>query len=542
MAEPGTLRTDHLDLVGPVADPIVGQVIADRYRVLRKLGGGGMGAVYEAEHTLIGRRVAIKLLHAALVTDVGVIKRFLNEARAAGMLGHPNILESTDMGRMPDGSPFLVLELLEGRDLDKEIAASGPLPIGRAVRIAMQIASALQAAHDKGIVHRDLKPENVFLTVRPGQADHVKVLDFGISKFGGGLGTGVGTQTGAMMGTPYFMAPEQMSDASKSDARADVYALGTVLYTMLSGRVPFHADTLPSLMIKVLTEPPSALQLVRPDVPDGLAAAIGRAMAKSADARFASMNELAAAIEPFAGLDGAPRVMALSASQSMLSPRLAAGPSTVEHAPAPRSRRGLVAGVVLGGLALVGGSVYLLASPSSGRSAATTTALVLATTAPAPPATSAPQTAPPAAPPTVAFAVSADRAGASVTVRGERHPLPWVGEVPRSDAPEPIEVLAPDGHGLRFLVVLDGPKTLSADLPRRGRGVRDATDTETAAALAGGPPATGRDRGPRPLAATAGGTSTPATTTAPAAPAATTAPRRPDGVYRGPEGDIPTEI
>ena len=216
--------TDHLDELEEFSRPdrYVGTVLADRYRVLRLLGEGGMGAVYEAEHTVIGRRVAVKVLHAQFASESKVVKRFVNEARAAAMIGHPNILDCTDLGQAEDGSPFLVLELLTGRDLDEEIEVGGPMQVGRLVDIMLQASSALAAAHKKGIVHRDMKPDNIYLVEGGPRDPHVKVLDFGISKFASHMATSPGTAVGSAMGTPYYMAPEQLRDASAVDARADV--------------------------------------------------------------------------------------------------------------------------------------------------------------------------------------------------------------------------------------------------------------------------------------------------------------------------------
>ncbi|MBX3248962.1 MAG: serine/threonine protein kinase [Myxococcales bacterium] len=291
-----TSATDSLEDLAPREDPYLGATLARRYRVLRRLGGGGMGTVYEAEHLVIGRRVAVKLLHPQLAADAATVRRFLNEARAAAMIGHPNILECTDMGQADDGAPFLVLDLLRGDALDEVIRREGVLPVARAVRIALQIAGALGAAHEKGIVHRDLKPDNVFLL----RGDDVRVLDFGISKFASLDQSGVGTKTGSILGTPYYMAPEQFRDASRVDARADVYALGVILYECLSGRVPFQASTLPELALMIAADSPARLDTIRTDLPAELVDVVMRAMEKAPNARFASMDELAGAIGPFA--------------------------------------------------------------------------------------------------------------------------------------------------------------------------------------------------------------------------------------------------
>ncbi|TMQ11201.1 MAG: serine/threonine protein kinase [Deltaproteobacteria bacterium] len=217
-----------------------GDVIDGRYRVLGKLAEGGMGTVYLAEHMLIRRRLALKLLHAELATDGWMVHRFLNEAAAAGTLGHPHIIESTDMGFTRDGVPYIVFEYLEGCLLLEEIRRVGRLPLRRALVIARQVASALEAAHQAQIAHLDLKSDNVFLTHRGNALDHVKLIDFGISRF-----MTVDFERppqGILMGTPEFMAPEQITSPETADGRADVYALGVLLYEMLAGRCPFESN------------------------------------------------------------------------------------------------------------------------------------------------------------------------------------------------------------------------------------------------------------------------------------------------------------
>src|SRR4051812_3460530 len=190
-----------LNDLGPHVDPLVGQTIGERYRLVRRIGAGGMGAVYEGLHTIIGRKVAVKLLHPQLAGDPDTVARFLNEARAAATLGHPNIVEAMDMGRAADGAPYLVLEFLEGESLAQRIVRLGPLGASSAVLIARQVAAALAAAHAHGIIHRDLKPDNIFLARLADGTEQVKVLDFGVSKFAAGT-LAAGTRTGSVVGTP----------------------------------------------------------------------------------------------------------------------------------------------------------------------------------------------------------------------------------------------------------------------------------------------------------------------------------------------------
>ncbi|MCB9621659.1 MAG: protein kinase, partial [Sandaracinus sp.] len=247
-------------------DPHVGALLGGRYRIRRRLGAGGMGVVYEAEHELLGRRVALKMLHPEHAERAEVRRRFENEARVVAALDHPNVVAAFDVGRTPDGAPFVVYELLAGQELEARLVERGALEVDEAIELCRGIAAGLAAAHAHGVVHRDLKPANVFVT----ESGVPKVLDFGISKLHGGLGTA--TRTGAFMGTPAYMAPEQLRDASAVDARADVYALGVVLYRMLTGAMPHPHTTLGELLAADDRPAPSPRER-RPDLPlalDGL--------------------------------------------------------------------------------------------------------------------------------------------------------------------------------------------------------------------------------------------------------------------------------
>jgi eukaryotic-like serine/threonine-protein kinase len=284
-----------------------GEVLEGRYRILRPIADGGMATVFLAQHCLIKRRVAIKILHADLAEDAVMVRRFMNEALAAGTLGHPNIVESTDMGFIEGGLPYIVLEYLEGTALGDEIMRVRAMPAGRALAIAQQIASALAAAHAAGIVHRDLKSDNIFLIESRGRRDHVKVLDFGISRFLSADRTAIG---GNLLGTPEFMAPEMVLTPESIDQRADVYALGVVLYEMLTGHVPFQLDRrgeFPSLteahalLERIISEKPPAIE--RDDLPRGLAPMItDKLLAKNPARRFQTMHEVEAALAAFGRL------------------------------------------------------------------------------------------------------------------------------------------------------------------------------------------------------------------------------------------------
>ncbi|HEY6177059.1 MAG TPA: serine/threonine-protein kinase [Kofleriaceae bacterium] len=265
-----------------------GDVIDGRYRILRKLADGGMGTVFLATHMLIRRRVAIKLLHAELASDQWMVRRFLNEAAAAGTLGHPHIVESTDMGFTRDGIPYIVFEYLEGCLLTEEIRRIGTLPVRHALVIARQIASALEAVHHAQIAHLDLKGDNVFLTQRGNALIHAKLIDFGISRFM--ASEFERTPPGILMGTPEFMAPEQVIDAARADHRADIYALGVVLYEMLAGRCPFEGDDLRQVLRQVVDEPPPALGRAVPPALEHLL--FSGLLVKSRDDRIQTMAEV----------------------------------------------------------------------------------------------------------------------------------------------------------------------------------------------------------------------------------------------------------
>jgi serine/threonine-protein kinase len=293
--------------VTDLPDPLVGTLVSDRYRILRKLGEGGMGRVYEAQHELIGKRVALKCLNAEFATHPVVVERFKREARAATAVGNEHIVDVTDLGDMSDGAPFIVMEHLNGREL-ADLIAEGPLTLGRAVRIMDQVCDALAAAHTKGIVHRDLKPENIFLVTRGGNDDFVKVLDFGISKMKEPEETAPSlTRTGMAMGTPQYMSPEQAQGMMSTDHRTDVYALGVILYRMLTGEVPFTAETFPMLIVQIVTTDAPSVLALRPDLPAEVDAIISRALARDVRDRYQSVSELARALAPYNAVEDLPR-------------------------------------------------------------------------------------------------------------------------------------------------------------------------------------------------------------------------------------------
>jgi len=320
------------ELLQPAAqdDPKVGMVLQDRYRIVRKIGEGGMGAVYEGEHVLIKRRVAIKCLHSQFATNPEIVARFHREALAATSIGHQNIIEVTDMGRFDDGSVFMVLEFLLGRDWSDDIDNDGAQPLGKTLHILDQVCDALTAAHAKGIIHRDLKPENIYLIERGNDPDFVKVLDFGISKFKDTAGGGKGmTQTGTTLGTPYYMAPEQAQGKKDIDNRADIYSLGVILFQALTGQYPFDDESYPMLVLKICTEPPPPLRLYRPDLPEELELLCAKLLAKDPNERFPDCESLKAALQQFHSVQDTPEVAADAPSTANMQSSLLTGQGDV---------------------------------------------------------------------------------------------------------------------------------------------------------------------------------------------------------------------
>ncbi len=268
-----------------------------------------MGAVYLAEHPFIGRKAAIKVLRRELADDHRLVERFMNEARAANAIHHPNIIEIIDVGRLPSGVPYLMMEFLEGEGLSRRIRREGQMTIVAAANVAIQTASALFAAHGAGIVHRDLKPDNLFLIpTGTNRFDRIKVLDFGIAKLRGDLsGSGARTQSGSFMGTPPYMSPEQCRGLSDEiDQRTDVYALGIILYEMLAGDPPFVSEGWGDLALMHMTRPPPPLRVRNPSVPATIEAVILKALAKQRADRWSSMAELEAALRQVAPPDAIP--------------------------------------------------------------------------------------------------------------------------------------------------------------------------------------------------------------------------------------------
>jgi serine/threonine-protein kinase len=278
-----------------------GQVLAGKYRVERILGEGGMGVVIAALHLQLDRRVALKFLRPELTASREVVLRFSNEARNVGKIESEHVAKVLDVGVLEDGAPYMVMEYLEGSDLAVIVKKGGALAGHDAIEYVLQACEALAEAHVKGIVHRDLKPANLFLTHRADGSPTIKVLDFGISKAAlvGGEEQAL-TQTSAVMGSPSYMAPEQLKSSRNVDARTDVWSLGIILHELLTGEVAFKADTVPELYVAILQDAPPPLRQRRRDAPAGLEAIVLRCLEKDPARRFANVGELAAALGEFA--------------------------------------------------------------------------------------------------------------------------------------------------------------------------------------------------------------------------------------------------
>ena len=275
-----------------------GQTIAGKYRIDRVIGVGGMGVVMAAHHLELDSRVAIKFLLPETASNSEAVARFAREARAAVMITSEHVTRTSDIGKLDDGTPYIVMEYLEGSDLAAWLIQYGPLPLEQAVEFVLQAGEAIAEAHALGIVHRDLKPSNLFVTHRGGDELSIKVLDFGISKTGD-AGPSM-TRTAVMVGSPMYMSPEQVRSARDVDQQTDIWALGVILYELITGVPPFDGDDLTELVNRILSESPRSIRSYRPSVPEALERVIFRCLTRDLEQRFGSMAELADALLPFA--------------------------------------------------------------------------------------------------------------------------------------------------------------------------------------------------------------------------------------------------
>jgi serine/threonine-protein kinase len=286
---------------GAGEDPLglVGETV-DKYVIVRPLGRGGMGCVYEALNTVIQKRVALKCIDPALAKSAEAVARFHREALAAGAVDSPHIVQIFDAGVTGGGAPYLVMELLRGRDLGRLLVEAGRLEAPAAARLTAQILRGLAHAHGAGIVHRDLKPDNVFLVEREDEAPTVKLLDFGVSKIARGQGTPrvhTITRAGVVVGTPYYMAPEQAQAFVDVDGRADLYSAGAILYECLAGRPPHVGQSYEQVIVNICVKDAEDVRAFNPAVPEVIALFLGRALARERDERFASAREMLEALE-----------------------------------------------------------------------------------------------------------------------------------------------------------------------------------------------------------------------------------------------------
>ena len=312
-------------------DAMVGRVLGERYRILRRIGEGGMGNVYLCEHVVLRRHVAVKVLRPELVDDVEIVERFRQEAIAASQIGQENVVDVLDFGRADDGAHYYVMEALDGQSLAAVLRSEGPLDIARALGLAEQICRALGAAHARGVVHRDLKPENVLVVRTDEGGERAKLIDFGISKVEPERGGERLTRAGSIIGTPEYMAPEQAAGTAV-DHRADQYALGVLLYEALTGVLPLSGETAIATLVAHQTLPPEAPSRRRASIPFEVDAVILRMLAKRPEDRYPSMAVLAGEFgEIRDGLAGTPSL------RLWMTPRTK---DPTARAPARRATRG----------------------------------------------------------------------------------------------------------------------------------------------------------------------------------------------------------
>jgi serine/threonine protein kinase len=408
---PGGDIVDHDREMSEVQE---GDVLAGKYRVERVLGEGGMGIVVAATHIALEERVALKFMRAEATQREDGVERFLREARAAVKLKSEHVARVLDVGTLETGSPYIVMEYLEGSDLSEVLIQRGKLTLGEAVEYLLQACDAIAEAHSRGIIHRDLKPANLFVTRARDGAPLLKVLDFGISKMNvlGDRPESM-TQSTAILGSPMYMSPEQMKSSRDVSPTTDIWSLGIILYEAVGGRVPFDEQTIGALMAKVLTQHPPALQTLRGDLPEPFVAVVARCLEKEPTQRYASVAELARALVPFATTPVEDRVARIEAMQrdirgsstpslpdsaergsrgdlgiAATQPLTASSWSATGEPPAKRRGAGKVVAVVAVASLLTGGVVFG-AMHLSGKPAATTVAPVDPPPAPPPAATSA---------------------------------------------------------------------------------------------------------------------------------------------------------
>jgi len=486
--------------------PAVGEIVAGKYRLDRVLGRGGMGLVMAATHTQLQQRVALKFLRADMLENPQVVARFTREAQAAARVQGPHVARVLDVGELPSGAPYMVMEYLDGEDLERTLRRRGALPIAEAVDILLQGAEAVAEAHTLGIVHRDLKPANLFLARYPGGREIVKVLDFGISKVQEPAGSPGLTQPAAMFGSPPYMAPEQVRSARAADPRSDIWSLGAVLYELLTQAVPFPAESYQAQFAAILLNEPTPPRSLRPEIPPALEAAILRCLSKEPAQRFQEVASLAFALAPFGSPSSADVPARIARVISTAATGRPASPTAMAEgvAPAPLSEP---------------------TRPLSGPVTVTSTPTA------AVPLTSPVESA--AIREVTPAAVSVPSVGARDTGASFR------GEVV---LPAPVVVPSAGGRRVRLAVIalIPGPLAIAAVGTARWLGTRGSPRSSDLAAPGPSPalsrPATPATLAPRPPPAPAVPPPTPVASTAPAVPArpppSTATPLRHDGATR----------
>jgi serine/threonine-protein kinase len=430
----------------------VGELVGAKYRIVRLLAQGGMGVVYEAQHTVVRRRFAVKFLRRDLAERRDILTRFHREAEAAGALESEHVVAAVDFGIAEDGAPFIVMEYLVGESLTSLVEREGRLPVERAADLVTQAARGIQVAHAAGIIHRDLKPQNLFLCRREDGTDLVKVLDFGVAKLQAAGELNAATLTGAMVGTVAYMSPEQARGDKDVGTRSDVYALGAILYELCTGRKPHPGDSPNAILHHIATQPAVPLASVGPELPPAFVELVSRALAADPEGRPASAEALAEALAPFAERKTwpAPRLEDSGASRTgspAPSPRAPVRPRGRPRAWVPLAVGAAAVGLVGAGLlrhrSPVGPAPVELAAPqppppASSRPPATTGVAFAAST----PAAATPAIPPPSA---------AGTGGAAPVRLSHRRPSAarppvaapaLAGPTPASSAPPPAKAAA----------------------------------------------------------------------------------------------------
>jgi hypothetical protein len=474
----------------------VDTILEDTYRIVRRIGRGGMGEVYEATHARLAGRYAVKVLLGDIAGSEEALARFRREAEVTSSLRHPNIVQVVDFNRTAQGDPYLVMEFLDGRELSVELEAEPRQPLARVAEILRQTVSALTAAHNRGIVHRDLKPENLFLSDVEGEEHRlVKILDFGISKVK--EATTRLTRESAVIGTAHYMSPEQaLGEIDRIDARSDQFSLACIAYEMLAGREPFWGDSLPAVIYQVVHKDPAPLETVNHEVPPAIAEVIRRGMAKDPAARYPSVRDFHAAFAAAANTRqpaparSAPPARTTAPTQAARPVARAArvAPTTFsstmgETASSRGGGRARVLGVVAGALVLAVVGVVVM-SRTSARPVlpAPVAAAVPRPEPPPPPAPPPVETAPPVPPPVVTVRVEGVPAEAQVTLDGEPARLPL--QLARETRSHILRIAAAGYEPVEQVVSASADATVTVSLKKAARARRKATGG--AAAPAGG--------------------------------------------------------